>query len=180
MPNPYQSNLNVGGIPAASVNGTVLVAAICGTDAADECTLAFTNANQVTVGNAIVGTNVAGPGTVVTINQPGVYYAALSYASTATGALNSLGITLNTNAAGRTDTPAMATAGIMDFGAPLAPAATALSTKLSAVFWVTKALAIAGAVVRFQAGAAGNATPAGGDVTIAECRFQVVRLGNII
>lgn len=166
------------GVPAVWSVGTVLLPAICGTGS--DAILAFTNV--AVNGAGIADASSAVLGTVINITRAGIYHCSLTYATTAGGTINHLAITLNTDAAGLTGLVAMATVGRGDYATTLAPAGTNASTKLTFVATVTRALAqqAGGSNIRFHATDHLGATPAGGDVTEAECRFNIHLIGNVL
>jgi hypothetical protein len=180
MPAYHRSQYINQGVPAVSVRGEDCTTSICGTAAADDCILRFDTNATVGGGQGIADGTAAATGTLINITRAGIYFCQLVYAATAGGTINNIGISMNTDAAGRAGDPAMATVGILNFASVLSPAATNVSTELTAVAVVTKALAAATAVIRFHAGDGANATPAAGDLTEAECRFSVVLISNII
>lgn len=164
-------------LPATKALGNDVTTSICGTGAADVCVLRFDNIAQVGVG--CVPTTVAAVGTIVTITRAGLYMCKLTYPTTAGGTINNIGITLNTDAAGRNNDPGMATTGIGDYASVLSPAVTNTYTKLSYLATITRAMAVAGAIIRFHAGDGLNATPNVLDLTEAECRFEVTLVGDL-
>ena len=156
--------------------GTVVAAGICGTGS--DAILSFTNVAVNGVGIADASSAVLG--TVINITRAGLYHCSLTYIPTAGGTVNHLGITLNTDAAGLINDPGMATTGIGDFGSVLSPAGLNQPIKLTFVATITKALAAATAHIRFHAGDGANAAPAVGDLTEAECRFEVTLMHLVI
>lgn len=158
--------------------GTVLLPAICGT--VSDAILAFTNV--AVTGAGIADASTAALGTVINITRAGLYHCSLTYAASAGGTINHLAITLNTDAAGLIGAVGMATTGRGDYATCLSPALQNTHTKLTFVAVVTRALAqqAGGSNIRFHATDAAGATPAGADVTEAECRFNIHLIGNVL
>lgn len=158
--------------------GTVLLPAICGTGSTS--ILAFTNV--AVNGAGIADASSAVLGTVLNITRAGLYHCSLTYAASAGGALNHLAISLNTGAADLTAQVGMATTGRGDYATCISPALQNTPTKLTFVAVVTRALAqqAGGSNIRFHATDAIAGTPAGGDVTEAECRFNIHLIGNVL
>jgi len=162
------------GVPARWAIGEDVTTSICGTT--NVCILRFDT--EVSTGNGIVAVTTAAAGTAVNITYPGVYHCSLTYIPTAGGTINHLGISLNCAAGLLTTDPTMA--GCDDYCTVLSPAATNGMAKLTYIAIVTRALAAATAVIRFHAGDGANATPAAGDLTEAECRYQVHLIGHVV
>lgn len=164
------------GVNSVFAIGEDVTTSICGTGSTS--ILRFDTTGAAGAGLALATT--AALGTTITITRAGLYHCSLTYATTAGGAENRIGITVNTDAAGLTGTVGMATTGIGDYASTLSAAATNAYPKLTFVATITRALAVAGAVIRFHASDAAAGTPAVGDLTEAECRFEVHLVGNVI
>lgn len=166
------------GVPAVWAVGTDVTTSICGTGAADDCILRFDNVGVN--GNGIADGTTAAAGTFINITRAGVYHCSLTYIPSPGGAINHIGISMNTDAAGRAGDPGMATVGIGDYASCISPAVDETVAKLVYVAVVTKALAAATAIIRFHAGDGANATPAAADLTEAEVRFNIHLISNIL
>lgn len=163
------------GVPQVWCIGEDCTTSICGTT--NDCILRFDTV--VANGTGIADGTTAADGTDVQITRSGVYHCSLTYIPTAGGTINHLAISLNTDAAGLVGDPGMATTGVGDYATCLLPAATNVAIKLTYIALITRALAAATAHIRFHAGDGANATPAAGDLTEAECRFQVHLIGHL-
>lgn len=170
----YRNQFLNQGVPQVWAVGTVLDAAICG--AVSVCILRF--ANVAVNGVGIADGTTANLGTEINITRAGVYYATLTYATTANGTVNNIGI--SQDAAALAVDPTAVTAGMFDYASCLSPVAANSYAKLSCTIFVSPSRAAGTSTIRFHAGDGLNATPLNTDVTLAECRFAIHLVSNLV
>ena len=152
---------------------SVLIAAQTGTD---DAVLLFTAVANT--GPGIVGANPA-TGSIVTVTRRGVYSisASLPMEANETAAT---GISLNVAAAGLATDPVLATAGMLQAGVTITPAATTAYISHATCVVVTEVAARAGAIFRGHATNNGDNLPAAGTFTLANCGMRVTRLADAL
>lgn len=145
----------------------------------DDCVLRWNAAAFENTGGIFSETTTAANGTIVEVNQAGIYHVNFMGNCTATNTVV-LGIGFNSSAAMLNGDPLIAAGtGILASGAQTAPVATALSVGLSAAFVVTAAQAAAtnGALVRFHGSNGSSATPGAG-IAVAQVAYRITRIAN--
>jgi hypothetical protein len=146
----------------------------------NDATLRFNVANDAVVGDVMTVTHDATDGDSVTISERGTYEVRFTFSQAASSTAK-LGLSANVAAAGLTDNPVMTTAGMLDVGGAVLPAATSVYHHLATTLQVSDAEADAGLVVRFHGTDGSDGVVP--DATIldnTECHVSIRRVADFI